>query len=92
MGRRVDPAWVAWAEEQTVKLLEARRQLRDLSDGPRPAPEPPEDDPIRLVEEIHLDEGRPKETAPIDQRSAGAERQPGGRRLVVRVHHENLES
>ena len=104
-GREVDPAWVAWAEEQTIKLLRAQERFTYLPPTPEPAESPasdlhepppdpptaelPEDDPIRVVHELRLDD--PSEEA------LGTDRGPervvdlaDGRTLIVRVHHDNL--
>ena len=103
-GREVDPEWVAWAEEQTIKLLRAQARFTYLQATPdpeptasAPKPEPPpsqaeilDRDPIRVVNEIRLDD--PNEH-PVQGRPEGPHRVvdlQDGRRFVVRVHRDNL--
>lgn len=101
----MDPAWLAWAEEQTIRLLRAQERFSYLPPTPEPAepiasdlqdapPDPPtaelpEEDPIRVVHELRLDD-------PSEQ-SLGTDRRPDrvvdladGRTLIVRLHHDNL--
>ena len=86
LGRQIDPAWVEWAEEQTVKLLAERRRRQettlepDLPAAPAEdqiastAPAGPAEDPIRLVNAIRLD--APTEV-PSDAREAPPAERPG---------------
>ena len=105
-GREVDPEWVAWAEEQTVKLLRAQERFTYLPPStadegvpphaaeqpgdPPPSPGTLEDDPIRVVQELHLDDPDQEPLSSEDDAGHRVIDLADGRRLVVRVHSDNL--
>lgn len=77
-GRPTSPAWLEWAEQQTIKLLRAGQEDTQEK-GPAS-----ETDDLRIVHEIRLPDTPPRPPAP---RPVSWER---SNRLIIRVHRDNL--
>ena len=103
-GREVDPEWVAWAEEQTIRLLRAQERFTYLqpsaeaetiereraAEPPPPPAEILDRDPIRVVNEIHLDDPAEQPFEGLSQEADRVVDLADGRRFVVRVHRDNV--